>query len=378
MPVSKNKIWTIFAISLIILLSSLWWLNRTSMPEAFTMNEDASLYANIADEVNMRAQTSIVSYLESSTAPYSLLDEIQLETYNPDVLIADKTIYVSDPTWSGISSSMKGTADYNLDEIATDILNNNPQQKVKWDEVFIDTTPNESQTITAVRVPGIPAFLTNDACNKNGLLNSDFKEDICKTYAGNAEMIQEKCKKLSPENCKIPSCCVLIKGSQCVAGNQFGPIFASENGVDIDFSYFYHKNKCYGKCGTAEEYRVACGGYENSSTGVSKECMVKMFNNYGCPNPNPDALINDNMVQAYSLTTKQYVDDYIKKSVDTILWTDTEESYNLCYGKDETSTVPSLAGTGASVEGKSLVDPTSLANASPDDLKNYTPPKTPS
>jgi hypothetical protein len=377
---NKNKIWTIFAISLIILLSSLWWLNRTNRIESFTMNEDASPYSNIADAVNMRSQASIVNYLESTNAPRSLMDKIQLETYNPDVMITDKTIYVSDPTWTGISSSMKGTADYNLDEIATDILNKNPRQKFKWDKVFIDMTQNKDQTITAVRVPGMPAFLTNDACNKNGLLNSDFKEDICKTYAGNPTMIQEKCKLLSPENCKIPSCCVLIKGGQCVAGNQFGPTFVSENGIDIDFSYFYHKNECYGNCGTAQNYKVACGGYENSSTGISKECMVQMFNNYGCPNSTPDAFINDTMVHAYSQTSKQYVDDYIKKSVGIIRGTKTEESYKLCYGNAENTNgsgeFDNLVGTSLVETGLNFAN-LDIANASPDALENYTPPKRP-
>lgn len=333
MPLSKNKnkIWTIFAISLIILLSSLWWVNRASAIETFTMNSDDWPYSNIADAVNMRGQTNIVNYLESTTAPHSLLDTIQLKTYNPAVTaIADKTIYVNDPTWTGISSNTKGTADYNLNEIATDILNQNPQQKIKWDQVFIDAT--QEKTISSLWVPANPAFLTNDACNKNGLLNSDYKKDMCKTYDGNPEMIQEKCKQLSPENCKIPSCCVLIKGGQCVAGNQFGPTFVSENGIDIDFSYFYHKNECYGNCKTAQNYKLACGGYVNSSTGISKDCMVQLFNNYGCPNSKPDAFINDTMVQAYSKTTKKYVEDYIKKSVGIIRDTNTEESYKLCYG----------------------------------------------
>jgi hypothetical protein len=374
MPLSKNKkkIWTIFGISLVILLSSLWWLNMTTPVEAFTLGTDASPYSNIGDQVNMRAQTSNVNYLESTAAPLSLLDEIQLETYNPDVLLADRTIYVSNPTWAGISSSMKGTADYSLDEIATDILNQNPEQKLKWSEVYIDTTKNNDQSITAVRVPGIPEFLNNDACNVKSLLNSDYTTDICETYANDPIKLNAKCKALTADNCNIPNCCVLLSGNNCVAGNRNGPMFSSENGIDIDYSYFHYKNKCYGDCGKGLKYKAACSSYLTNSTGVSKDCMIQMFNNYGCPNPSPDALINDSMVQEYSETTKRYVDDYIKKSVNTILWTDTEESYNLCYGKDETSTVQSLAGTGESVEGKSLIDPIALANASPDDLKNYT------
>jgi hypothetical protein len=111
-----------------------------------------------------------------------------------------------------------------------------------------------------------------------------------------------------------------------------GPVFLTENGKEVDVNYYYYKDKCYGNCASADTYAAACGGYTANSTGISKECMIQTFNNYGCPNPNPDALINDNMVNAYSKTSKQYVDNYIKKAVDVLSNTYTDESNALCNG----------------------------------------------
>ena len=127
-------------------------------------------------------------------------------------------------------------------------------------------------------------------------------------------------------------CCVLLKGDKCVAGNATGPIFLTDDGKRVDQAYYYHKNKCYGNCTTESNYETACSSYTPNSRGISQDCMVQMFNTYGCPNQTPRRLINADTVESYSQTTKKYVDNYIKTAVNVLKANKDDESKELCYG----------------------------------------------
>ena len=355
MPVKKkNSVYILFGIAMAILFGSLWWLNQTTnVREPFdnvwtniggkVWNAgksatgyliDNTKYININDEYDMRSRTDNVAYL--ATLPKrTTVESIEIAAYDPTVLDRDRTIYISNPNITGVSSTTSANADYSLSEITTDLLNENPHQNIQWDNVRLDNT--RKNIITVTPMPRKPDILV-DTCSTKGLIHSSFKKDMCNAYAGNYAMLNAKCQELSIENCKIPSCCVLLNGTSCVAGNKNGPIFTNS---DTDFKYYYNKHKCYGNCDKAQSYESACSQYSTHSTGISKACMVQMFNNYGCPNSKPDALINDDMVASYSKTSKQYVDLYIKTAVTV---TKRLKDNNLCYGVTS-------KGTGTDIDG---------------------------
>ena len=53
---------------------------------------------------------------------------------------------------------------------------------------------------------------------------------------------------LTKENCNVTSCCIWLNQDKCVAGNELGPTFLTdENKKKINVDYFYYKNKCIGK-----------------------------------------------------------------------------------------------------------------------------------
>jgi hypothetical protein len=305
----QNK-YLLLIIMNVILIGIFCLLYRTPIVETYT---------NIGDDEHMREQKSTVEYLESKESP-TLIDEIKIKAYDPSVFFGDKTIY----------NDQKNTfdpveGDYELNEIATDIMNEN-NNKIDWRHVYV----NDSSKVFAV-IPN-PSTSIDDLYGHKGLLNSDFKEDICTKYIGDLKTINKKCKQLSATNCKIPDCCVLLNGTKCVSGNINGPTFLTENGKSVDQLYFYHKDKCYGNCETSDTYADACGNYSKDSTGISKECMIQMFNNYGCPNPKPDSLINDQMVKDYKNTTMEYVGKYIKTAMDIMTKNYNNESDALCTG----------------------------------------------
>ena len=301
------------------------------------ISEDENIYPNMGDAANMRNQKTNVAYLETKLNP-TLIDTIKMKTFNPAVFSNDRTIYVADPKVTGMNRTRMGVADYNLSDITTDILNNNSNQVIEWDKVFVDTTISKDNMISVVKLPNTKSNIIADACSKKGFLNSNFKEDICTENEGDKTAINAKCKELSADNCKIPSCCILVNGNTCMAGNIQGPNFLTQNGKNVDYTYYYYKDKCYGTgCEMAKEYESACNGYAENDIGVSKACMIKMFNINGCPNNNPAELINDEMVQSYSQSSKQYVNNFIKNTIDILKHNieyndDPTSSKNLCYG----------------------------------------------
>ena len=401
----KNRICILLWLIVLVLLFCLWRLKINTVTESFDNawtslakqtvnvgrnvgdyvsdntgsvwdNENATdwEYENPGDIAQMRSRQSSVSYLATKENP-TLAETVEMATYNPAVFSTDRFINAGDPNTTGLNSTRLNGANYTLNDVATDILNDTPNQKIKWDKVIVDTTNNGDDKISIVKKSMSNSYIIDDACSTKGFLNSNFKEDICSANGGNFNTINEKCQQLSPENCSIPSCCVLMDGNTCSAGNIRGPTYLTRSGQNVDFTYYYYKKKCYGAgCEMAKEYEAECNKYDNNSKGISKRCMIKMFNIHGCPNSAPNDLINDSMVQKYSLSSKKFVNNYIKTAVDIlkqkIAETDDQISKNLCYGEPKQEKVESVSvGDGQPKPVESLDDVGGAINRGLDTLK---------
>jgi hypothetical protein len=77
----------------------------------------------------------------------------------------------------------------------------------------------------------------------NTTINMNPVDDFCKS---NSASLKESCAKLTKNNCNETSCCVVLNGKKCAAGNQDGPTFKTDSGEDITVDYYYYQNKCYG------------------------------------------------------------------------------------------------------------------------------------
>lgn len=84
----------------------------------------------------------------------------------------------------------------------------------------------------------------------NNTENTPYVSDFCKKLHGKSHEIEKRCEKEDPDICKHRSCCVLaVSGDtqKCLAGTKFGPTYhTDEHGKDINYEYYYYKNKCYG------------------------------------------------------------------------------------------------------------------------------------
>ena len=281
-------------------------------------------YTSLENNRHLRDRMDELSDL-AGKVKLTLSELIQQKTYDPTLLQNDKTITFNDKY---AMNRIKG--DYDLDDITTAIIDSNPSQEIDWKNVYVDSSKTNNNILNVIPKDPTPEIISFS--RPSNFLESAFREDVCEKYRNDYNTLEEKCNNLSPENCKVPSCCVLLNGSKCVAGDMNGPIFLTEEGITIDYQYYYNKNKCYGNCGIVSNYDIECGIYSENSTNVSKECMIEMFNKYGCPNKTPNALINDEMVTNHSETTREYVEKFIKDAAYVLLPNRDAESIELCNG----------------------------------------------
>ncbi len=73
---------------------------------------------------------------------------------------------------------------------------------------------------------------------------------FCSFHKSNPSQIETECGKLDKTTCASTSCCALLGGEKCVAGNESGPTMKS-NFSDIyvrNKDHYYYQGKCYGNC----------------------------------------------------------------------------------------------------------------------------------
>jgi len=153
---------------------------------------------------------------------------------------------------------------------------------------------------------------------------SRFSDGFCDTYASNPVELNRKCGRLTHDNCNATDCCVLLNGKQCVAGNSNGPLYlVDQNNNDIDYSYYSHKNECYGSCGGKGKSANPCSIYKDSEANVSKDCLERLWKQTGCPNE-------------YITDAKQEeLKDYSKLSIKNMFKEATlEQNFDKCYGPE--------------------------------------------
>ena len=92
-----------------------------------------------------------------------------------------------------------------------------------------------------VQVVNIEALQNNT--DTNTTINLNPISDFCKS---SSDSLKTSCGKLTKKNCNATTCCVMLNGEKCVAGNQDGPTFKTVSGEDINIDYYYYQNKCYG------------------------------------------------------------------------------------------------------------------------------------
>jgi len=83
--------------------------------------------------------------------------------------------------------------------------------------------------------------------------NTDLKYDNAASFCTSHDnlpsgsTLEDSCNNLTNENCNSVSCCVLMNGEKCVAGDAQGPTFKTEtDGTKRNIDFYYYQKKCYG------------------------------------------------------------------------------------------------------------------------------------
>jgi len=217
-----------------------------------------------------------------------------------------------------------------------------------------------ADTITITKRPDVSAII-GDNCSTQSLLSSEYESDICSDYIGDYQTIDKKCKLLSNTNCSLTNCCVLLNGNKCVAGNVNGPTYLTDQGNQIDFNYYMYRGKTYPENYNptpSDGYIKKCSKYASSSANISKSCIVQLFNDAGCSNTSPDALINDNTVSDYSTFSLRDIKIDIQNAVTLLknqIKSGNGDSKILCNGKDSNNPCDNFVNNDKGVSYKCMI-----------------------
>jgi hypothetical protein len=82
----------------------------------------------------------------------------------------------------------------------------------------------------------------------------NLEDSFCRYHDSHNSAVElnNSCSRLTHNNCLKTTCCVWGthgNKSQCVAGNERGTTFKTDNeGNNIEIDSYYHLDKCYGNC----------------------------------------------------------------------------------------------------------------------------------
>lgn len=220
---------------------------------------------------------------------------------------------------SGNLKTAGDSIDTELNKIASFLDTSSKVKPPQWRDVYGNGV-SVPDTVTTGLKPDTSLILV-DGCSKRSIMHTDYNDDFCSVYQGDYETIDKKCKALGVDNCSLPSCCVLLNGTKCVAGDANGPTYLTDQGNQIDYYYYLYRDKCYGAgCNdSSSKYQQRCGKYADNSTNVSQDCMAELFNEAGCTNPNPNFVINDDYVYNNSKSSKKYIQNDLIATAKTLL-----------------------------------------------------------
>ena len=90
--------------------------------------------------------------------------------------------------------------------------------------------------------------LLNYEDERDSILMPNLNNNFCNVNSNNLVELNTNCNGLPEATCKNTPCSVLVNGTQCMAGNNGGPLMNTDSeGNPIEIDYYYYMNQCYGK-----------------------------------------------------------------------------------------------------------------------------------
>jgi hypothetical protein len=238
--------------------------NRDSFTEKMDLSEPkvAEIYAKLYLKPDTAGLHKIANdYLNDTTIRDYAAKKKQMETSEKKTDVAYNANVV-DVTYHESADDIRardGTNPVPIKDANGEIIGSLP-----WD-MAVKTTPryNESSYFRFSPSPYVPNY--EDSIYLSRLTRYDDKSaqvtdygsslpppagGFCEANKNNSIELETQCGKIGKDACASTSCCVLLGGSKCVAGNESGPTMkANYSDVNVmNRDYYFYQGKCYGNC----------------------------------------------------------------------------------------------------------------------------------
>jgi len=200
----------------------------------YTPVTDSEIYSSSADPSGNKKTNDVPSGTGYNTNNFDITyhDDPTAKTNSDDSTAGPGKMWVKDPSgnlvampYSDVSNT---TLYYQPDSYRFGPSNYVPNYE---ESVYLSKLTNEPTTTPIIDAPYL-------------------KTGFCEHDSAFPLKIEEKCNSLDTDTCSSTSCCVLLGGEKCVAGNIQGPKMTTNysNFQIKNRDYYYYQGKCYGNC----------------------------------------------------------------------------------------------------------------------------------
>ena len=219
----------------------------SKIPYGYALDSNGLLYPTTTDTIYSTSQTPGDSdWSKTTVTDSSYSKQTRFSADNTDIQ------YHADIPDTKASESLAQTGTWIIDKSGNKVL-------VPWSQITDGITFYQPGSYTFGASNYVPNYESSVLLSKTTQMSqaspvvyntAEMKGGFCEKYKDHPEQLEQICKTLDVNTCGSTSCCVLMGGSKCVAGDKHGPTFQS-NYSDIflrNKDTYYHEGKCYGNC----------------------------------------------------------------------------------------------------------------------------------
>lgn len=207
------------------------------VPYGYIASSDLHSYSPI-QQISLDTSMNITSYNSTNTSNKKYNSDNYDITYHADPLSTtqpDESTAGVGKMWVEISGNLVSIP---YTDVSNTTLYYQPGTYTYNSASYV---PNYEESVFLSKLTNKPT--TTDVIDKN-------QSDFCRDTQSSIIEQDSKCNAIGINKCNSASCCVLLGGEKCVAGNQSGPSIKSNysDHTIINRDYYYYRGQCYGHC----------------------------------------------------------------------------------------------------------------------------------
>jgi hypothetical protein len=219
----------------------------SKIPFGYAVDSNGNLFPKTTATIYSTSQTPRDSdWSKTTVTDSSYSKQTRFSADNTDIQ------YHPDIPTENTSDSLAQTGTWIIDSSGNKVL-------MPWSSVTDSITYYQPGSYTFGASNYVPNYETSVLLSKTTQMSqaspivyntAEMKGGFCQRYKDYPDKLEQICKTLDVNTCGSTSCCVLMGGSKCVAGDKRGPTFRT-NYSDVflrNKETYYHAGTCYGNC----------------------------------------------------------------------------------------------------------------------------------